>query len=51
MTQMMLNLRATFTPAELARRIVGFAIVIGGAAELVAQALHALAPLVSSAGG
>jgi len=51
MTQMMLNLRAAFTPAELARRTVGFAIVIGGAAELVAQALHALAPLVSSAGG
>ncbi|WP_322024728.1 hypothetical protein [Burkholderia sp. BCC1977] len=48
MTQMMLNMRAAFTPAEWARRIVGFAIVIGGAAELVAQALHALAP---AAGG
>ncbi|MGU7840646.1 hypothetical protein ACV22V_14355 [Burkholderia sp. AW33-5] len=51
MTQLMLNMRAAFTPAEWARRIVGFAIVVGGAAELVAQALHALAPLVSSAGG
>ncbi|EDT40008.1 hypothetical protein [Burkholderia ambifaria] len=57
MTQMMLTMRAAFaapvmrTPAELARRIVGFAIVIGGAAELIAQALHALAPIVSSAGG
>jgi len=57
MTQMMLNMRAAFaapvmrSPGELARRIVGFAIVIGGAAELGAQALHALAPLVSSAGG
>ncbi|HKT63920.1 MAG TPA: hypothetical protein VJR91_10120 [Burkholderia sp.] len=51
MTQMMLNMRAAFTPAELARRIAGFAIVIGGAAELGAQALHALASLVSSAGG
>ncbi|WP_162999240.1 hypothetical protein [Burkholderia sp. Nafp2/4-1b] len=57
MTQMMLNMRAAFSapamrsPAELARRIVGFAIVIGGAAELAAQTLHALAPLVSGAGG
>ncbi|WP_166724027.1 hypothetical protein [Burkholderia sp. Tr-862] len=57
MTQMMLNMRAAFaapemrTPAGLARRIVGFAIVIGGAAELVAQGLHALAPIVSRAGG
>lgn len=51
MTQMMLNMRAAYAPAELARRIVGFAIVIGGAAELVAQALHALAPFVSSSGG
>ncbi|MFP3503582.1 hypothetical protein [Burkholderia sp. SIMBA_062] len=57
MTQMMLNMRAAFaapvmrTPAELARRIAGFAIVIGGAVELAAQALHALAPIVSSAGG
>ncbi|WP_162840560.1 hypothetical protein [Burkholderia sp. Bp9031] len=48
MTHMMLNMRA---PAEWARRIVGFAIVIGGAAELAAQALHALAPIVSRAGG
>ncbi|VWB96812.1 hypothetical protein [Burkholderia latens] len=51
MTQMILNMRAAYTPAELARRIVGFAIVIGGAAELIAQALHALAPLVAGAGG
>ncbi|AFQ49197.1 MULTISPECIES: hypothetical protein [Burkholderia] len=45
MTQMMLDMRA---PAEWARRIVGSAIVVGGAAELVAQALHAIA---SAAGG
>ncbi|AIO41991.1 hypothetical protein DM40_1419 [Burkholderia cenocepacia] len=47
MTQMLLNIRAAHTPAELVRRIVGFAIVTGGAAELVAQGLHALAPLVA----
>ncbi|MBY4770471.1 hypothetical protein [Burkholderia ambifaria] len=57
MTQIVLNMRAALaapelrTPAGLARHIVGFAIVVGGAAELVAQALHALAPVVSSAGG
>ncbi|CAB3766377.1 hypothetical protein LMG29660_05520 [Burkholderia puraquae] len=44
MTQMMLNMRAAMaTPAEIARYVVGFAIVIGGAAELVSQALHAIA--------
>ncbi|MGR3907020.1 hypothetical protein Q3A80_08220 [Burkholderia sp. SR8] len=51
MTQMLLNMRAAYSPAELVRRIVGFAIVLGGAAELVAQALHALAPLVAGIGG
>ncbi|WP_175750742.1 MULTISPECIES: hypothetical protein [Burkholderia] len=51
MTQMMLHMRAAAaapilrSPGELARRIVGFAIVIGGAAELIAHALHAIAPL------
>ncbi|VWD25991.1 hypothetical protein [Burkholderia lata] len=44
MTQMMLNMRAVLaSPAEIARYVVGFAIVIGGAAELVSQALHAIA--------
>ncbi|MCA7998009.1 hypothetical protein [Burkholderia metallica] len=57
MTQMMLNLRAAVaapvlrSPAGVARYVVGFAIVVGGAAELVSQALHALAPFVSAAGG
>ncbi|WP_179235902.1 hypothetical protein [Burkholderia sp. AU28863] len=56
MTQMMLNVRAAASPilrspVELARYVVGFAIVVGGAAELVSQALHALAPIVSAAGG
>ncbi|ABO53700.1 hypothetical protein QZM46_29135 [Burkholderia vietnamiensis] len=45
MTQMILNMRAAYTPAELVRRVFGFAIVIGGAAELATQALHALASL------
>ncbi|HDR9010371.1 TPA: hypothetical protein QDB08_003356 [Burkholderia vietnamiensis] len=45
MTQMILNMRAGYTPAELVRRVFGFAIVIGGAAELATQALHALASL------
>ena len=31
------------SPGELARYVVGFAIVVGGAVELVSQALHALA--------
>ncbi|ABK07480.1 hypothetical protein KDW63_32120 [Burkholderia cenocepacia] len=48
MTQMMLNVRAAASPilrspGELARYVVGFAIVGGGAVELVSQALHALA--------
>lgn len=49
MTQMMLDMRAAFAapvtraPAAMARRFVGFAIVVGGAAVLVVQALHALA--------
>ena len=51
MTQMMLNMRAalaapvTRAPTAMVRRFVGFAIVGGGAAVLVAQALHALAPV------
>ncbi|WP_455775541.1 hypothetical protein, partial [Burkholderia stabilis] len=51
MTQMMLDMRAAFAapvtraPATMARRFVGFAIVGGGAAVLVAQALHAFAPV------
>ncbi|WP_167316015.1 hypothetical protein [Burkholderia lata] len=44
MTQMMLNMRAVLaSPAEIARYAVGFAIVIGGAAELASQAVHAIA--------
>ncbi|BEV53930.1 hypothetical protein QZM97_29990 [Burkholderia orbicola] len=48
MTQMMLDMRAAASPilrspGELARYVVGFAIVVGGAVELVSQALHALA--------
>ncbi|CAB3976076.1 MULTISPECIES: hypothetical protein [Burkholderia] len=44
MTQMMLKTRAVLaSPAEVARYVVGSAIVIGGAAELVSQALHAIA--------
>lgn len=44
MTQMKLNVRAALAaPAEIARYVVGFAIVIGGAAELASQALHAIA--------
>ncbi|WP_155630760.1 hypothetical protein [Burkholderia cepacia] len=47
MTQMMQNMRAALAPkvrapAEIARYVVGSAIVIGGAAELVSQALHAI---------
>ncbi|KVH14049.1 hypothetical protein WS84_10160 [Burkholderia anthina] len=56
MTQMMLNVRAAASPIlrspiELARYTVGFAIVVGGAAELVSQALHVLGPFMSIAGG
>ncbi|CAB3760506.1 MULTISPECIES: hypothetical protein [Burkholderia] len=49
MTQMMLNMRAALAaprvraPAGIVRRVVGFAILIGGAAELVSQALRAIA--------
>ncbi|WP_419686264.1 hypothetical protein ACN22W_03600 [Burkholderia theae] len=49
MTQLMLNMRAALAapkmraPAEIARYVAGFAIVIGGAAELVSQALRAIA--------
>ncbi|MBL3966214.1 hypothetical protein H3O04_27420 [Burkholderia sp. KCJ3K979] len=48
MTQMMLDMRAAASPilrspGELARYVVGFSIVVGGAVELVSQALHALA--------
>jgi hypothetical protein len=44
MTQMMQNMRAALaTPGEVARYVVGSAIVIGGAAELVSQAVHAIA--------
>lgn len=47
MTQMMQTMRAALAPkvrapAEIARYVVGSAIVIGGAAELVSQALHAI---------
>lgn len=43
MSQMKLNMRAVLaSPAEIARYVVGSAIVIGGAAELVSQALHAI---------
>ncbi|WP_205788378.1 hypothetical protein [Burkholderia sp. Ac-20344] len=43
MTQMMQNMRAALaTPAEITRYVVGSAIVIGGAAELVSAALHAI---------
>ncbi|MGS0895115.1 hypothetical protein ACVBGC_21675 [Burkholderia stagnalis] len=54
MTQMMLDMRAAFAapvtraPAATVRRLVGFAIVAGGAAVLIGQALHAIAP---AAGG
>ncbi|WP_175966561.1 hypothetical protein [Burkholderia sp. BCC0322] len=44
MSQMMSNMRAALaSPAEIARYVVGSAIVVGGAAELVSQALHAIA--------
>ncbi|MDR8730267.1 hypothetical protein [Burkholderia pseudomultivorans] len=54
MTQMMLDMHAAFAapaaraPAAIAQRFAGVAIVVGGAAVLVAHALHAIAP---AAGG
>ncbi|AIO31268.1 hypothetical protein NUV26_14905 [Burkholderia pseudomultivorans] len=54
MTQMMLDMHAAFAapavraPLAIAQRFAGIAIVVGGAAVLAAQALHAVAP---AAGG